>query len=321
MVVGASMVLASAAAAASPGWRSPTHQVQTSLRRAASAATRQDVVIPSSQPGMGAGRAVSSRRPAIVGVAAGVTSAVRGPSQGANPSAITTQLGAGRAPAPFGLPTASRPPPPSPSSPSPSGSEIRSAPPWRWPRSTGVPCPAEAVDVVANAPLAAGLDPSTDGWVTFNSPLGPDDLTAPPNTYANCTITLAHWQWPTWAAMENDWGMFCLTLTHEMGHLLGHKHSLSPRSVMAPVFTSDANVPSLCTATWLPGRRRTPSHPRRCARWLRAPADADAVQPSTRRRDWRQPSTTSIASPVRSTGSPPARWRPEVLDLRARGRA
>ena len=58
--------------------------------------------------------------------------------------------------------------------------------------------------------------------------------------------------------MEKDWGMFCLTVVHEMGHLLGHKHSLTPGSVMAPVFTSDANVPRICNRTWLAGWR--PKH-------------------------------------------------------------
>jgi hypothetical protein len=117
-----------------------------------------------------------------------------------------------------------------------------------------VPC-AGQIRILANRPLAQGLDPSTDGWVTFDSSLGPDDLSAPAATYTDCTITLAHWQWASWTAMERDWGMFCLTMVHEMGHLLGHKHSLKPGSVMAPVFTSDANVPSVCNRTWLAGWR------------------------------------------------------------------
>jgi hypothetical protein len=117
-----------------------------------------------------------------------------------------------------------------------------------------IPCRGQ-VSLIANRPLAAGLDASTDGWVTFNSSLGADNLDAPASSYTSCTISLAHSRWATWTRMEQDWGMFCLTVVHEVGHLLGHKHSLAPGSVMAPVFTSDANVPSVCNQSWLTGWR------------------------------------------------------------------
>ena len=90
------------------------------------------------------------------------------------------------------------------------------------------------------------MDPTTDGWATFESSLGPNDLLAPASTYTQCAISLAHWQWPTQAEMASDWNMFCLTVVHEMGHLLGHPHSLTPGSVMAPVFTDERNVPPIC---------------------------------------------------------------------------
>lgn len=117
-----------------------------------------------------------------------------------------------------------------------------------------IPCGGQ-ISLIANRPLPAGLDPTTDGWVTFDSSSGPDDLSAPATSYTNCTISLAHSRWPTWRSMEQDWGMFCLTVVHELGHLLGQQHSLAPRSVMAPMFTSDANVPAVCNQTWLSGWR------------------------------------------------------------------
>jgi hypothetical protein len=116
-----------------------------------------------------------------------------------------------------------------------------------------VPCGGQ-ITVLADMHLPAGLEPTTDGWVTFNSSLGQNDLLAPADTYTQCTISLAHWQWPTRTSMEDDWNMFCLTVVHEMGHLLGHPHSLIPGSVMAPVFTNEANVPQICRATRLPGQ-------------------------------------------------------------------
>ena len=108
-----------------------------------------------------------------------------------------------------------------------------------------VPCGGQ-VTVLAAQPPAAGSDATTDGWVTFESPLGANDLQAPPSTYTACTISLARGQWPTRARQAADWNMLCLTVVHEMGHLLGHPHSLAPGSVMAAVFTDEADVPAIC---------------------------------------------------------------------------
>ncbi len=108
-----------------------------------------------------------------------------------------------------------------------------------------VPC-AGAVTVSADAQMPPALSKETDAWVTFESSLGADNLLAPPTTYTHCVVALAHWQWPTAASMGEDWGMFCLTVIHEVGHLLGHAHSLAPGSVMAPLFSDESDVPQIC---------------------------------------------------------------------------
>lgn len=108
-----------------------------------------------------------------------------------------------------------------------------------------VPCGGQ-IAVHAEQPPAAGLEATTDGWATFESSLGANDLQAPASTYRGCVISLAAWQWSTRAEIVGDWNMLCLTVTHEMGHLLGHPHSLAPDSVMAPVFTDESSVPTIC---------------------------------------------------------------------------
>ena len=119
-----------------------------------------------------------------------------------------------------------------------------------------VPCKGQ-IKLLTQRPPVAGIDPGSDAWVTFDSSLGANDLAAPANSYTNCTITFARRRWPTSASMKEDWDMFCATMTHELGHLLGHSHDASPGSLMAPVFTDYSGVPAICRATRpvLSGRR------------------------------------------------------------------
>lgn len=112
------------------------------------------------------------------------------------------------------------------------------------------------ITFVTQQPLAPGIDPETDAWVTFDSPLGANDLAAPAAGYTNCTIAFARWRWPTSATMRADWEMFCLTMTHEMGHLVGRAHDSAPGSVMASLFVDDSRVPAICRTTRPAGSTR-----------------------------------------------------------------
>jgi hypothetical protein len=108
-----------------------------------------------------------------------------------------------------------------------------------------VPCGGK-VTVVAQRRLTAGVQAGTDAWVTFDSPLGANNLAADATSYSGCTIAFGRARWPTTASMREDWHMLCLTMVHELGHLLGHAHDATPGSVMAPVFTDYSGEPAMC---------------------------------------------------------------------------
>ena len=124
-----------------------------------------------------------------------------------------------------------------------------------------VPCNGK-IKVLARRPQPAALGPTSDAWVTFDSSLGTNNLAAPPSSYSNCAIAFASRRWPTSASMREDWDLFCTTMTHELGHLLGHSHEPTHGSVMVPVFTDHSSVPPICRAN-RPARPADTAHHQR----------------------------------------------------------
>jgi Matrixin len=110
------------------------------------------------------------------------------------------------------------------------------------------PCKGQ-IAFLTQRPAVATADGTADAWVTFDSSLGANDLAAPASSYTNCTMAFGGSRWPTSASMLQDWDIFCTTMIHELGHLLGHSHDSTPGSVMAPVFTDYSNVPKACRAS------------------------------------------------------------------------
>lgn len=110
------------------------------------------------------------------------------------------------------------------------------------------PCGGQ-VKVQLRQRTANGVDAASDAWVTFDTPQGANVLAAPASTYTRCVISFGRTRWPDAGSLREDWDLFCATMVHEMGHLLGREHDLLPASVMVPVFTDVSGVPAGCRAS------------------------------------------------------------------------
>jgi len=109
-----------------------------------------------------------------------------------------------------------------------------------------VPC-AGRVQVVYSSPLPEG-EIAMSEWDT---PLG-HDLTFTEGAAANCVIHLLRGYWNPHVEAAVSWTEFCQTITHEIGHLLGHGYASDSRSVMYRVLT-ERNVPASCGRSLRPG--------------------------------------------------------------------
>jgi hypothetical protein len=83
--------------------------------------------------------------------------------------------------------------------------------------------------------------------VSFQTPLGPQDFSAPASTYTECELHISLKRWPSLAAAGVEDTAFCQMTVHEFGHLDGFADSFaySPTDVRYPILTA-ANVPGVC---------------------------------------------------------------------------
>ncbi len=109
-----------------------------------------------------------------------------------------------------------------------------------------VPCGGKIKILTQQSVPSTLVQHDADAWVTFDSSLGANNLTAPAGSYTDCIVHLGRYRWPTAGSMTQDWDMLCMTMTHEFGHLLGHPHNTTPGNVMNPVFTNYSSEPQLC---------------------------------------------------------------------------